>query len=175
MRGDDPLQQWFARPFGKGEKKAMSKAFLQNESSISHLLEAMEVAPKAEATRMAWLVEEMASGNPEALEPHKNTIITLILQSDLQPVLRNLLKAMLLYRIDEHIAIALYDRCLRLATNSKNEVAVRCNALSLAHHIAKQYHGLEQEVFALAESLQREGSAGLRARVRKLLMHPSRT
>ena len=71
------------------------------------------------------------------------------------------------------MATALFNRCLHLASEDKNDVAVRCNALSLAQHIAMQYPGLEQELFVLAQNLQHEGSAGMQTRIRKLLIQIS--
>jgi hypothetical protein len=159
----------FARPFGNIEKKAIALAFVQHPAHLGQLLASTLAAPPRQAARMAWVIEEISSNWPEALEDFTDTIISLIIKTRQQAVLRNLLKVMLLYPISEANTTALFDRCLQLASGHENDVAVRCNALSLAYHIARQHHGLEQEVFALADNLRHEGGAGFRARTRKLL------
>ncbi|MBK9291922.1 MAG: hypothetical protein IPM52_09885 [Bacteroidetes bacterium] len=163
------LAALFARPFGNHEKKAIAAAVVQQPEQIGRLLDAISTAPPREAARMAWVVEEISANRPEALEDFTDAIIALVLTNGHQAVLRNMLKVLLLYRTNETFAMALFDRCLQLASAKENEVAVRCNALSLAHHIAMQHPGLEHEVFVLADNLRHEGSAGFRARTRMLM------
>jgi hypothetical protein len=167
---NNPWQEWFTRPFGNPDKRAIAEAFIQNHFYIGQLLKAIEEVAPREAARMAWVVEEISAISPETLEEHKEIITALTLRSDSQPILRNMLKIMLLYPVSDDMATALFNRCLHLASDDKNDVAVRCNALSLAQHIAMQYPGLEQELFVLAQSLQHEGSAGMQTRIRKLLI-----
>ncbi|HMM11673.1 MAG TPA: hypothetical protein PKE03_06225 [Bacteroidales bacterium] len=165
----DQISEPFAQPFGKAEQKAMAAAFVQKPDLISALFDALRSAPPRMAARMAWVVDEISCIGPELMDEHKNDIIALVINSDQQAVLRNLLKVMLLFSTSEAEATALFDRCMHLAANPINEITVRCNALSLAYHIALQYPGLEQEVYALAESLRHSNSAGLRSRIDKLL------
>lgn len=166
-------REWFTRPFGNPDKTAMAEAFIQNHFYIGQLLKAIDEVTPREAARMAWVMEEISAISPERLEKHKEIITALTLRSGSQPVLRNMLKVLLLYPVSDDMATALFNRCLHLASEDKNDVAVRCNALSLAQHIAMQYPGLEQELFVLAQNLQHEGSAGMQTRIRKLLIQIS--
>lgn len=170
----DVWLQGFARPFGNPEKKVIAAALIQQPALIGDLLNALSNSPTSSAARMAWVIEEISSVRPDVLIEHTETIMALIISSNQQAVLRNLLKVMQYYRISDLCLTILFDRCLRLASGQDMEVAVRCNALSLAYHIAMQYPGLEQELFVLAQSLQHEGSAGMQTRIRKLLLKTSK-
>jgi len=166
----DEITRLFDRPFGKAEKKAMAAAFVQCPAMIKALFDALPSAPARQAARMAWVVEEISGIRPALLDAHKSDMLSLVLHFDQQAVLRNLLKVLLLYSTEEAAATALFDRCMHLAANPVNDIAVRCNALSLAYHIAHQYLGLEQELYALAESYRHLGSPGFRIRIGKLLI-----
>ncbi len=147
----------------------MAAAFVQHPAMIKALFGALPSAPDRQAARMAWVIEEISCLERAMLDAHKSDILTLLFHSDLQAVLRNLLKVLLLYSTDEAEATALFDRCIHLAANPVNDIAVRCNAFSLAHHIARQFPGLEQELFLLTDLLGRDVSVGLYSRTRKLL------
>lgn len=118
--------------------------------------------------RAAWVISHCADSYPNLIIPHLGDFLGLAENPPHVAVKRNVLRVMTLIKIPEDLEGNAYDLCYSLARQSKEDVAVRCHAMTILTTLALKYPELKVEVCDIISSLRDHDSPGLRSRSKKL-------
>lgn len=124
--------------------------------------------------RAAWPVGIIAEKHPELLERYLAQMISNMNRAKHDAVIRNTLRTFQFIDVPEEVESDLYDRCLEYVMNPSYPIAFTAFAMTVCVNICMKYPELKEEVVTAIEYRMPEGSAGIRARGRKLLKQLSK-
>ena len=119
--------------------------------------------------RLAWVVDVITQQYPKHGLAYRKEAIELLQKPNHNGVHRSLSKMLSKLPIDEEYSGTLYDLCLSYIGNPSIHVAIQVHCMEIAGNIAAPYPELRGELVKVIEEHWEEGSAGYRARGRKIL------
>lgn len=119
--------------------------------------------------RAAWPISVCAETHPELITPYLNKLLDLLPKKDVHNgVKRNITRLLQFIEIPKRLQGKTYSICLDLIADPKEFIAVKANAITVAHSIAKSEPVLAGELMMVAEPLLKLKSPALNARIRPL-------
>lgn len=119
--------------------------------------------------RAAWPISVCAEKHPELIRPYLNTFLDLLLRNDLHnAVKRNITRLLQFVEIPRRSQGKAYSICLDLIADPKEFVAVKANAITVAHKIAMSEPALTDELMMVTRPLIKDATPALKARLRPL-------
>lgn len=120
--------------------------------------------------RASWAVNYCAQHEPQLIRPYLEELIDLLEDKKAHNAVRRNVARLLQYvEIPAHLLGKVYSHCLDLFEDQAEPVAVRCFSLSVAANIAKRQPELINELKLVVHKHLPTASAGIKARVRKIL------
>ncbi|HET6992721.1 MAG TPA: hypothetical protein VFJ43_15410 [Bacteroidia bacterium] len=120
--------------------------------------------------RAAWPLSYIAIEHPELAKPYLGKFIRLLSQPDLHPaVQRNILRLLQFIDVPGKYLGALTSSCFNLLIRSDSPVAIKVFAMSVLKNVTLKEPELKRELKLVVEEMMKEGSAGIKARGRKVL------
>jgi hypothetical protein len=125
--------------------------------------------------RSAWIVAQCADNHPQLILPYLHKMIERMLEPGVHvAVKRNVVRILQRIEIPKKLVGKVATVCFDLLASQKEPIAVRCFSMTVLANIAKQEPDLTNEIRLLIEQQMPWGSAGFRARGRKILTQLSR-
>ena len=118
------------------------------------------------ASRVIWL---LAKKQPYLIEPYIPEMIESSRAFKTTGVKRNFINILSVLPIPAKYTGILFEMCLGWIDATNESIAVKANAMSILYSISNTEPELKPELIAILESLIPSESAGIEARVRKLL------
>lgn len=129
----------------------------------------MQHGPRRASECAAWLVDKCLLRWPALLEPYQAVAHDMLFVGYHPAVHRCLVKYLARIPIDEGLQMPLFELCLRLVTDSSKQLAIRCNAMSVACNIAVPEPDLREVLAEILEPYLRDASPAVRSRSRMVL------
>lgn len=115
-----------------------------------------------------WALSHCADAHPGLVMPYVKYLVPHARNAPHVAIVRNIVRVLQFCPLERDDEGPVYDLCWDLAESTKEDVAVRANALSVLGRIAESYSDLAPEVYALAKGFQQSESAGLRSRGKRV-------
>ena len=122
-----------------------------------------------EIQRASWAVNYCVESYPKLVIKHFSTVVKLLDPHQPDFIKRNCARMLQYTTIPEQWTGHIFDRCFKLTYSAKEPIAVRVFCLQVLFNIAQEIPELQGEVSELCSDLENHESAGIRARVRKIL------
>lgn len=120
--------------------------------------------------RAAWPLSIVAIDHIELVKPYLEKFIKQLSKTDVHPaVLRNILRLLQFVDVPEKYLGILTNSCFHLLMKSDSPIAIKVFSMSVLKNITKKEPELKRELKIVVEDLMKEGSAGMKARGRKVL------
>ncbi|MBX2990671.1 MAG: hypothetical protein KF749_05825 [Bacteroidetes bacterium] len=120
--------------------------------------------------RSAWIVSHCADEHPVLLLPYLNKMIDRMMEPDVHVAARrNVVRLLQNIEVPPKLAGKVATICFELLASRKEPVAVKCFCMTVLGNIAKQEPDLGNEIRLIVEQQIPWGTAGFRARAKKVL------
>lgn len=120
--------------------------------------------------RAAWAVHHTAEAQPKLVKPHIRTMVKNLADTKLpDAVKRNTLRILATVDLPKSLQGIMAEHGFRLLNDPKEPVAVRMFAMTVLYNICQEEPELAPELIAVLEDHLPHGSAGLKARGKKIL------
>jgi hypothetical protein len=120
--------------------------------------------------RSAWAVNYCAEHYPELVKPYLSKLIGLLEKSDGHDAIRrNVARLLQFVEIPARLRGRVYAACYELVDDTKQPVAVRVFALTVAAGLARDEPDLMSELHLLCDKYLPTASAGFKSRARRVL------
>jgi len=147
-----------ANYIGQDKKRfeTLLKLFLGNDYIISQ--------------RAAWIVSHCAEKNPNLVKPYLGKLIRNLKRKDLHnAVKRNTIRLFQYTEIPRSLLGDLTNLCFSYLTNVKESIAVKAFSMTVLVNISRREPELKTEIKLVIQGMLPYGSAGIRARGKKVL------
>jgi hypothetical protein len=115
-----------------------------------------------------WALSHCADAHPGLVMPYVKYLVPHARNAPHVAIVRNIVRVLQFCPLERDDEGPVYDLCWDLAESTKEDIAVRANALSVLARIAESYPDLASEVYALAQGFQQFESAGLKSRGKRV-------
>jgi hypothetical protein len=137
---------------------------------FSQLLDLMLEETYRISQRAAWVMTHCLDQYPGLLQPHLKTLIRHLRDDHPhEAVRRNTVRALQFVEIPEELQGEAADICFNYLLDVNEAVAVRVHAMSVLWNICRQVPELSHELKLIIEDQWEYGTAGFRARGKKIL------
>ncbi len=120
--------------------------------------------------RAAWPLSYSVKKHPELIKPHLKKVITNLKKPKIHDaVKRNTVRFLQFIEIPKSLHGITLDHCFKLLQNKKEPVAIKVFSMSVLANLTKEYPELKGELSAIIEDQMPYGSAGFKARGKKVL------
>ncbi len=120
--------------------------------------------------RSAWVLMYCADGHPGLIRPYLANMIDRMLEPGVHvAVKRNVVRILQNIEVPENLAGKVATVCFDFLSSHEETVAVRCFSMTVLAGIANKEPDLKNEIRLLIEQQMPWGSAGFKARGRKIL------
>ena len=161
------------------QEALLSSPSKQNISSIIHfigtdvsfvkdLIDYSKSGNRSIEMRASWCLSCMAETKTIALSPFYSEFYDILIHTNSDSVLRNILKVMKFIKIPEKSEGNMLDLCFTLAHNKTKAIAVRSFAIHIAINLSKKYPELKNELKLLAHELNDTNSPAIKSVLRKI-------
>jgi len=121
--------------------------------------------------RAAWAVHHAAEAQPQLTKPHLKTMVKNLADTKLlDAVKRNTLRILAAIDLPKSLQGIMAEHGFRMLDDPKEPVAVRMFAMTVLYNICQEEPELAPELIAMLEDHLPHGSAGLKARGKKILV-----
>lgn len=120
--------------------------------------------------RAAWPLSYCVERHPELIKPHLKSLVDNLRKPGVtDAVKRNSFRLMQFIEIPKSLRGRVHEICSHYFNNPKEAVAIRVFAMTVMYNISLHHPELKSELAMMIEDQMKFGSAGLRARGRKIL------
>jgi hypothetical protein len=120
--------------------------------------------------RAGWPLSDCVKNHPELIKPYFAKLLKQLERDDVHDaVRRNIVRLLQFVEIPVRYQAKIFDACYDLVADPAQPVAVRCFSMSVAANIAKGQPELMDELRMVATANPQVATAGLRARMRRVL------
>lgn len=120
--------------------------------------------------RAAWPISCIIIQHPELVKPYLGKFIALLTQENLHPaVIRNILRLLQFVDVPKKYLGKLTNACFHLLISSDSPIAFKAFSMTILKNICIKEPELKRELKIVIEEMMKEGSAGIRARGKKVL------
>ena len=120
--------------------------------------------------RAGWPLSNCVKKYPELIKPYFSKLLKQLERDDVPvAVRRNVVRLLQFIEIPKRYQGKIFDACYTLVADPAQPVAVRCFSMSVAANIAKDQPELMDELRLVATEHPQVPTAGLRARMRRVL------
>lgn len=120
--------------------------------------------------RAGWPLSDCVKNHPELIKPYFAKLLKQLERDDVHDaVRRNIVRLLQFVEIPVRYQAKIFDACYDLVADPTQPVAVRCFSMSVAANIAKGQPELMDELRMVATANPQVATAGLRARMRRVL------
>lgn len=120
--------------------------------------------------RAGWPLSDCVKKYPELIKPYFPKLLKQLERDDVHvAVRRNVVRLLQFVEIPKRYQGKIFDACYNLVANPAQPVAVRCFSMSVAANIAREQPELMDELRLVATEHPQVATAGLRARMRRVL------
>lgn len=146
-------------------------SYIGNDADrFAELMSVFFAGPYRVTQRAAWSMGNCVEQYPELVKPYLGKLISLLERSDgHDAVRRNVARLLQFIDIPPRFRVRAFDACYRLVDDPHQPVAVRVFAMSVAARAAEGHTELGRELALVIGKYLENGSAGFKARARKVL------
>ena len=137
---------------------------------FAELMAAFFAGPYRVTQRAAWPVSYCIEGHPELVRPYLGRLISILESSDgHSAVRRNVARLLQFVEIPPRMRARTYEACYDLVDDPQQPIAVRVFAMTVAAKAADGQPELKRELALVIGKYLNNGSAGFKARARRVL------
>jgi hypothetical protein len=120
--------------------------------------------------RAAWPISYCIEHHPELVKPYFGRLISLLKKSDGHDAIRrNVARLLQFVDIPPRFRTRIFEACYNLVDDPQQPIAVRVFAMTAAAKAAEGHPELARELALVIRKYTENGSAGFKARARKVL------
>jgi hypothetical protein len=170
---DDDLKDMVTRMIGNKEVDWLVTSAIGNRVIFEKLLQYSFSSDQNLAFRSSWTLSKVWDKDPESLYPYMPSLIGSVQKTDNESVERSFLRIISLCdmkRISRDYHGVLAEHCFGRLRSGFSAIAVKAYSMEIIYKLAVIYPELANELSASVSMLQGEGSAGILARARIILV-----
>ncbi|MFA6260049.1 MAG: hypothetical protein WC760_01160 [Bacteroidia bacterium] len=142
----------------------------QDESRLDELVALVTGGKPILAQRASWPLSYVAIRNPDWIEKHLPSLISLLKRTDLhQAVTRNIYRFLQEIDIPEELEGKVAESAIRHIHDPRTPIAIKAFAITVLGNLCKKYPELAQEVRLLLEDERLNESGAIKVRMRCVL------
>lgn len=156
--------------FGKQESLEVTQKLVNDEALFAQLMTVFLGTHTRLTQRAAWVMSHYAEIQPLFFVKYIKSILgNLYKESTTDAVKRNSLRVLQFVEIPKDCHDMVVDKCFQYLENRKEPVAIQVFAMTVLANLTKEYPELKNELKILLEDRLPLGSAGFKARAKKVL------
>jgi len=137
---------------------------------FSELMSVFFAGPYRATQRAAWPISYCIEHHPELVKPYFGRLISLLEASEgHHAIRRNVARLLQFVDIPPRFRSRLFEACYNLVDDAHQPIAVRVFAMTVAAKAAEGQGDLARELALVINKYMENGSAGFKARARKVL------
>ena len=137
---------------------------------FAELMSVFFAGPYRVTQRAAWPISYCIEYHPELVKPYFGRLISLLeVSDDHNAIRRNVARLLQFVDIPRKYKTRVFEACYALVDDPNQPVAVRVFAMSVASKAAQGHAELARELALVIGKYTENGSAGFKARARKIL------
>jgi dihydroorotase len=120
--------------------------------------------------RAAWPISDVSIQHPELVKPYLGKFVAHLSKKGMHPaVIRNILRLMQFIDVPVKYHGKVVNACFEFLLKNEYPIAFKAHAMTVLLNITKKEPELKRELKLVIEEMMEKGSAGIRARGRKVL------
>jgi hypothetical protein len=120
--------------------------------------------------RCAWPLSDIVIQHPALVKPYIGKFVALLSKQGMHDaVIRNILRLMQFIEIPAKYQGEVVNACFEFLIKSEYPIAFKAHAMTVLSNITKEEPELKRELKLVIGEMMKEGSAGIKARGRKVL------
>ncbi|MBN2863959.1 MAG: (deoxy)nucleoside triphosphate pyrophosphohydrolase [Bacteroidales bacterium] len=170
---DDDLKDMVTRMISNREVDWIASSAVGNRTIFKKLLQYSWSGDQKLAFRSSWALSKVWDKDPESLYPYMPSLIESLQKTDNESVERSFLRIVSLSdmgRISREYHGVLAEHCFGRLRSGFSAIAIKAYSMEIIYKLAVIYPELANELSASVSMLQGEGSSGILARAKIILV-----
>lgn len=139
------------------DKKAFNRYFTEEDERLTILLESVwNLEPYPYKEYASWMFFHIVRSNPESYQKYYDNLVDVLVETDNQSVLRNVVNSIQSLKITNYRESELIDLLISFIQNHENKVALQVYAIYILIQFCEKYPELSSEIDQIIE-LNSEG------------------
>ena len=141
----------------------------KDQTRFDELIEILLKDEKKLAQRAAWIMSNCVEAEPSLIIPHLEDLLNNLRNPVHDAIKRNTIRALEYIEIPEDLMGLVADICFEFLDSTKETIATRVFSMTALLKVCQQEPELSNELKIVIEDHYDHGSAGFKARARKVL------